>query len=175
MRRILTAALLLSCALANACGGGQAGASNNARPAAQANSAPKETNANASNSSGEIGVASSHGGAAANAARGSAGGSAEKAPASTPELDDNVQKAEAKMKAGGASEADKKAAADAYFARADHFRGQGRPQLYKFALADYRRGLRLDPSNSGARKKMDEIVQIYESLGRPVPELGNEP
>ena len=48
------------------------------------------------------------------------------------------------------------------------------PVLYKFALADYRRGLRYDPTNKDARDKMDEIVQIYQSMGRPVPELGNE-
>jgi len=178
MRLILTAALLLSCALANACGGrpGEAGASNNARPAAQASPTPKAANANAPDSSGEIGVAPSHGGgASANAARGAAGGSADDQPASTPELDANVKKAEAKLKAGGGGDSDKKAAADAYFARADHFRDQGQPRLYKFALDDYRRGLRLDPSNSEARGKMDEIVQIYESMGRPVPTLGNEP
>jgi len=179
MRRIFTAALLLSCALANACGGGgQAGPSNNARPAAQANSASKGTNANSSpsNSSAEIGPAPSHGGGAASPAGStSSAGSADEAPASTAELDANVKKADAKVKAGGLSESDKKAAAEAYFARADHFRDAGQPRLYKFALADYRRGLRLDPSNSEARERMDEIVQIYKSMGRPVPELGNEP
>jgi hypothetical protein len=49
------------------------------------------------------------------------------------------------------------------------------PALYKFALRDYRVGLRYDPSAKEAREKMDEIVKIYQSMGRPVPELGNEP
>jgi hypothetical protein len=89
-------------------------------------------------------------------------------------LDAKIEKAEAKAKAAGAGEADKKAAAAAYFERADFFRDQGNPSLYRFALRDYRIGLRYDPSASGPRRRMDEIVQIYQSMGRPVPDLGNE-
>jgi hypothetical protein len=118
-------------------------------------------------------VASSHGGDS-NAQAGTGAGSAAKPPVETPELDAKVEKAEAKAKAAGAGDADKKAAAAAYFERADFYRDQGMPALYKFALRDYRIGLRYDPSASGARAKMDEIVKIYQSMGRPVPELGND-
>ena len=104
-----------------------------------------------------------------------ASGAAAKPPVETPELDAKVEKAEAKAKAAGAGDADKRAAAAAYFERADFYRDQGMPALYKFALRDYRVGLRYDPSAKTAREKMDEIVQIYQSMGRPVPELGNEP
>lgn len=114
------------------------------------------------------GVASSHGAAP------QTGASATKPPVETPELDAKIEKAEAKAKAAGASDTDKKAAAHAYFERANFFRGEGSPVLYKFALADYRRGLRYDPANEDARAKMDEIVTIYKQMGRPVPELGNE-
>jgi hypothetical protein len=92
----------------------------------------------------------------------------------TPELDAKIKKAEARAKAAGAGESDKKAAAAAYFERADFFREQGDPMLYRFALRDYRIGLRYDPTAREPRAKMDEIVQIYRQMGRPVPDLGNE-
>ena len=162
--------LLLACALAPACGGGAPTATTNTGNASRANSAPKN-----GAGTGEVGVVTSHGGGSAAPAAGSGpGGAADKAPVATPELDAKIQKADAKAKAAGASDADKKAAAAAYFERADFFRDQGMPQLYKFALRDYRVGLRLDPSNADARAKAEEIVQIYRGMGRPVPELGNE-
>lgn len=168
MRLTLSATILVYLALSYACGGDAP--TTNTRNAAQANSAQK------GGGGADVSVTSSHGGGPASPAAGSgASGSSDKPSVATPELDAKIQKAEAKAKAAGASEADKKAAADAYFERADFYRDQGMPVLYKFALRDYRVGLRLDPSNSEARTKMDEIVQIYKSMGRPVPELGNEP
>ncbi|HVF68278.1 MAG TPA: hypothetical protein VM914_11470 [Pyrinomonadaceae bacterium] len=155
-----------ACALAAACGA--------PGPTAKTSN----TNSRASNTqtsiqhgpspSADAGVAASHGGAAP------AGGPAAKPSVETPEMDAKIEKAEAKAKAAGASDADKKSAARAYFERADFYRGEGTPALYKFALADYRRGLRYDPADEAARGKMDEIVAIYKSMGRPVPELGNE-
>lgn len=175
MRKPFLAAALAATAALAACGGASAptaskqnanGASNNAQTSLQHGASP----------AGNPGVTSSHGGATPAGGGGPATGAAStKPPVETPELDAKVEKAEAKAKAGGASAADKKAAAAAYFERADFFRDQGSPQLYRFALADYRRGLRYDPSASGPRQRMDEIVQIYQSMGRPVPELGNEP
>ncbi|HVF87119.1 MAG TPA: hypothetical protein VM866_05985 [Pyrinomonadaceae bacterium] len=100
---------------------------------------------------------------------------AEKPSLPTPELDAKIEKAESKAKASGASEADKLAAAAAYVERANVYRDAGQPVLYKFALGDYRRALRYQPSNEEARAKMDEIVGIYNSMGRPVPTNGNEP
>ncbi|HEV2861096.1 MAG TPA: hypothetical protein VGX48_08825 [Pyrinomonadaceae bacterium] len=164
MRLTLTAAILLFFALSYACGGGAPTTTTNTRNSAPANSAQK--------TGADVGVAASHGGGSAAPA---AAGSSDKPSVATPELDAKIQKAEAKAKAPGASDADKKAAADAYFERADFYRDQGMPVLYKFALRDYRIGLRYDSTNSDARAKMDEIIQIYKGLGRPVPELGNEP
>ena len=93
----------------------------------------------------------------------------------TAALDKKIEQAEAKAKAQGATQADKSAVAAAYLERANIFYSAGQPMLYKFALRDFRRTLRYDPNNTEAREKQDQIVQIYQSMGRPVPELGNEP
>jgi hypothetical protein len=169
MRKPAILSALAACALAAACGApGPTAKTTNTN--SQASNTQTSIQHGTSPSS-DAGVASSHGGAAQT---GAAGASSTKPPVETPELDAKVEKAEAKAKAGGASDADKKDAARAYFERANFFRGEGSPALYKFALADYRRGLRYDPTNEDARQKMDEIVAIYKSMGRPVPELGNE-
>ncbi|MCA1642503.1 MAG: hypothetical protein LC785_11255 [Acidobacteria bacterium] len=118
-------------------------------------------------------VASAHGGGAASTPTTSAS-AAEKPSMATPELDARIAKAEAKAKAPGATDADKKAAAAAYVARADVFYSAQQPMLYKFALGDFRRALRYDPRNGEARAKMDEIVSIYQSMGKPVPTNGQE-
>lgn len=177
MRKLLTAASLLACViLAASCGGPQPSNVSSRNSNSTANSA--QTSIQHGTGPSNLGVASSHGGTDApgsGSMSNPASGSASKPPVETTELDAKIEKAEAKAKASGASESDKKAAAAAYFKRADFYRDQGMPTLYKFALADYRRGLRYDPSAKEAREKMDEIVQIYQSMGRPVPELGNEP
>lgn len=90
-------------------------------------------------------------------------------------LDAKIEKAEAKAKASGATQADKLAAAAAYLERGNMYRDAGQPVLYKFALGDYRHALRYQPDNAEARAKMDEIVSIYQGMGRPVPENGKEP
>lgn len=93
----------------------------------------------------------------------------------TAALDAKISKAEAKAQAKNAKPADKLAAAAAYMERANLFMNAGRPQLYKFALRDYRRTLRYQPDNAEAQQSAKTIVDIYNSMGRPVPELGNEP
>jgi hypothetical protein len=93
----------------------------------------------------------------------------------TSALDKKIEQAETKAKASKATQADKLAAASAYLERANIFYNAGQPTLYKFALRDFRLTLRYDPNNAEARDKQDQIVQIYQQLGRPVPELGNEP
>lgn len=93
----------------------------------------------------------------------------------TSALDKKIEQAEAKAKSPKATQADKQAAAAAYVERAYIFRNAGQPMLYKFALRDFRLALRYDPNNADARDKRDEIVAIYQQMGRPVPDLGNEP
>ncbi|MBA3240323.1 MAG: hypothetical protein H0T60_03765 [Acidobacteria bacterium] len=129
----------------------------------------------------ELGVSPSHGGGGAGTSTApaggvsSGGGDADKSFANTAEYDALIEKASAKADASGASEADKKAAAEAYLSRANVYRDAGNPKLYKFALGDYRRVLRYQPDNREAKEKMKEIVSIYEGLGRPVPTNGLEP
>ena len=93
----------------------------------------------------------------------------------TAALDKKVEQAEAKAKAPGATQAEKQLAAAAYLERGNVFYNAGNPSLYKFALRDFRRTLRFDPNNEEARAKQQQIVEIYQSMGRPVPDLGNEP
>ena len=97
------------------------------------------------------------------------------AQVSTRELDVRIAKAEAKLAAAGATDADRAAAAAAYLARGNVYYSAGTPSLYKFALGDFRRALKYDPANSEARTKATQIVEIYESMGRPVPTNGDEP
>lgn len=171
MFKLSFAPALAAAALLAACGGANPPAANSGNSNSSANSAQSSIQHGVSPSS-NLGVAPSHGGGAP--AGGAASSAPAQAPVATPELDAKIQKAEAKAKASGASDADKKAAAAAYFERADFFREQGDPKLYRYALRDYRVGLRYDPGAREPRAKMDEIVQIYQSMGRPVPELGNE-
>lgn len=168
---------LASAALLAACGGGgPAGTSQQ-----KAGATPAAENANRAGANGnrpDLGVVPSHGGGAQQPAAPSApaaGGAASQASAPTTEFDAKVEKAEAKAKGAGASAADRKAAADAYFERANYFFNAGNPTLYRYALRDYRVGLRYDSSNTEARGRMDEIVRIYQSMGRPVPDLGSVP
>ena len=97
------------------------------------------------------------------------------AQVSTRELDLRIARAEAKLAAANATDADRAAAAAAYMARGNVYYEAGAPSLYKFALGDFRRALKYDPANSEARAKMAQIVEIYESLGRPVPMNGDDP
>jgi flagellar capping protein FliD len=117
-------------------------------------------------------VAAAHGGATNAPQQTSGAVPADKPSLATPELDAKIAKAEARAKAAKASETDKKAAAAAYVERANVFYNAQQPMLYKFALGDFRRALRYDPANAEAKSKMDEIVSIYQSMGRPVPNNG---
>ncbi|MDT7808266.1 MAG: hypothetical protein QOJ70_2079 [Acidobacteriota bacterium] len=178
MRKLSTAAALVACVIvAASCGGPQP--SKVSGQNSNSNISSAQTSIQHGTGPSNLGVASSHGGGADGSGGSMSGaassGSAAKPPVETPELDAKIEKAEAKAKSSGASESDKKAAAAAYFERANYYRDQGMPVLYKFALADYRHGLRYDPTAREEREKMNEIVQIYQSMGRPVPELGNEP
>lgn len=125
-------------------------------------------------------VAPAHGGSAppdaSNSSSTTANSSAsEQTGIDTAALDAKIEKAEAKAKAKNATQADKLAAAAAYMERADVFMNAGKPSLYKYALRDYRRTLRYQPDNKQAQESANTIVSIYQSMGRPVPELGNEP
>jgi hypothetical protein len=115
-------------------------------------------------------VATSHGQAAAPAAPATQGD----AKVDTSAYDARIKQAEKKAKTTAATEADKRAAAAAYLERANLYYTAQQPSLYKFALGDFRTVLKYDPSNEEARAKMEQIVSIYQSMGRPVPTNGLE-
>jgi hypothetical protein len=183
MRKLFVVATFALTQMLAACGGADSptvnSSSRNDAAAPAASPAAPDRADSPVGTAGDIGVVSSHGGTGAGASSSNAptsGGdaSAEKPSMATPALDARIEQAAAKANGPNASAADKKAAAAAYFERANTFRDAGNPRLYKFALADYRRGLRFDPTNTEARARMEEIVAIYQGMGKPVPTLGNE-
>ncbi|MCA1615284.1 MAG: hypothetical protein LC800_14510 [Acidobacteria bacterium] len=166
------ALIALAAALA-ACG--PAATSENSQRADNAPGSPSGATASGANRAELPPVISAHGGGGGQTAP--PGGSAAAPPAGKPEmdtaaLDAKIKIVEAKARAAGAGEAEKKAAASAYVERGNVYRDAQQPQLYRYALGDYRRALRYDPGNAEARAKMDEIVAIYQGMGRPVPTNG---
>jgi hypothetical protein len=137
---------------------------------------PRKSEPTQESNSGQLPVATGHGAANKPPINSSNGPSpAPGAAPDTTQLDTRIKTLEAKAKARNASPADKKAVADAYLERANLFYNAGQPTLYKFALRDFRMALRYDPGNAEAAGKRDQIVEIYQQLNRPVPDLGNEP
>ena len=90
----------------------------------------------------------------------------------TKELDAAITSAEAAVKSKPGDAAAKKALADAYFKRAEALKDA---RQYASALGDYRRTLKNDPSNAQAKNWVDQIIMIYDSLGRESPPEGQEP
>ena len=166
---MLTVALILSAA----CGSSEQPktSAGNTGPAQSSNVRP--TTAQPASDGGPP-VVTSHG-APPPAPSGAAGSGGGASGTDTAALDAKIEQAEAKAKAAGASKTDKQAAAAAYLERANVFYTAGNPSLYKFALRDFRRTLKYDPANEEARARKQQIEDIYKSMGRPVPELGNEP
>ncbi|MDT5261140.1 MAG: hypothetical protein QOC61_144 [Acidobacteriota bacterium] len=176
MRKLFVLSTLAALALLDGCGGGQP--SGNATRQ-NANATTSTTNASTSVAHGvgganasDLGITPSHGGGAAAPA---ADATTERKLVDTTELDARIKTASEKAKAPGAKDAEKKAAADAYLARGNVYWSAGKPQLYKYALADFRQTLKYDPDNDEARKKIDTIVGIYQGMGRAVPEVSPEP
>lgn len=175
MRNIV---LALACGAALcAAGCGTPSATNNGNTNSAATPVNQSTSSRTSNT-GLPPVSSAHGGDSAiapPASSAAANSSAKPAGIDTAALDAKIERADAKAKAAGATQADKLAAAAAYVERGNVYRDAGQPMLYRFALGDYRRALRYQPDHEEAREKMDEIVSIYKSMNKPVPENGNEP
>lgn len=93
-------------------------------------------------------------------------------PIDTKEFDTAIATAEVALKKKPDDMAVKKALADAYFTRAEALT---KAKQYASALGDYRRTLKYDPSNTDAKGWIDQIIMIYESLGRESPKEGEEP
>jgi hypothetical protein len=168
-------ALLLATSFICACNPArQDSAANNAsntQPAkAPASLSSPGSESNPATPTSELPVATGHGSATPQAAAPSSPGPG--GTVDTSAYDAKIKQAEAKAKSSSASDADKKAAAAAYLERANVYYTAGQPSLYKFALGDFRTALKYDPGNDEARAKLDQIVSIYQSMGRPVPSNG---
>ena len=93
-------------------------------------------------------------------------------PIDTSEYDAEISNAEKQFKAKPKDEKAKIAVADAYAKRAFALTEAAQ---YRSALGDFRKSLKLDPSNEEARAMHDRIVSIFNSMGREVPKEGEEP
>jgi tetratricopeptide (TPR) repeat protein len=93
-------------------------------------------------------------------------------PIDTSSFDTEIARAEKVVKSKPDDTAAKKALSEAYFKRADALT---KARQYASALGDYRRSLKYDPDNAQAKEWIDQIIEIYGSLGRESPPEGQEP
>lgn len=93
-------------------------------------------------------------------------------PIDTKAFDAEIAKAEKELKSKPNDEAAKKALAEAYYKRGSALT---EARQYASALGDYRRALKLDPTNEGSKKWIGQIIGIYDSLNKDYPKEGEEP
>lgn len=93
-------------------------------------------------------------------------------PIDTTSFDSEIKQAEDKMKSNPKDESLKKSLADAYVARGMALTDA---RQYASALGDYRKALKLDPTNETAKQWIDQIIGIYDSINRSYPKEGEEP
>ena len=82
-----------------------------------------------------------------------------------------LEKAEKDYKAKPDDAKTKEILATAYFQRAFILTDNAQ---YSAALGDFRKGLKLNPNDQKAKDMHDQIVSIYQSMGREVPKEGEE-
>ena len=83
-----------------------------------------------------------------------------------------IDKADKDFKAKPKDEKAKQALATAYFERAF---AMTEAAQYRTALGDFRKGLKLNPDDKEARAMHDQIISIFQSIGREPPKEGEEP
>ena len=93
-------------------------------------------------------------------------------PIDTRSFDADIANAEKSLKSKANDAGAKKTLADAYYKRAVALT---EARQYASALGDYRRTLKYDPDNAQAKEWVDQIVSIYDSMGRESPPEGQEP
>lgn len=93
-------------------------------------------------------------------------------PIDTSSFDTEIKQAESKLKANPKDESLKKSLAAAFVARG---MALTEARQYASALGDYRKALKLDPENEEAKKWIEQIIGIYESINREYPKEGEEP
>ena len=104
-------------------------------------------------------------------ANSSSGGSPMSKAVDVTKMTENIENAEKEFKAKPKDEKAKTALATAYFERAFALTTAAQ---YSAALGDFRKGLKLNPNDKEAKEMNDQIVSIYESMGRPAPKEGEE-
>jgi len=90
-------------------------------------------------------------------------------PVDVAEMTADIERAEKEFKKNPKAKED---LAKAYFVRATALTGAAQ---YRAALGDYRKGLKLDPTDEDAKKMHDQILSIFKSIGREPPKEGEEP
>lgn len=88
------------------------------------------------------------------------------------DFDAEIAKAEKDLKAKSKDETAKKAVAEAYLKRGIALT---EARQYASALGDYRRVLKYDAGNEEAKKWIEQIISIYDSINKDFPKEGEEP
>ena len=88
------------------------------------------------------------------------------------EMTTAIEKADKAFKAKPKDEKAKQALATAYFERAFALTEAAQ---YRAALGDFRKGLKLNPDDKEAKAMHDQIISIFQSIGREPPKEGEEP
>ncbi|MBX7173708.1 MAG: tetratricopeptide repeat protein [Pyrinomonadaceae bacterium] len=99
------------------------------------------------------------------------GGSPNQKPVDVSAMTAAIEKAEKDYKDKPNDDKAKQALATAYFQRAFALTDAAQ---YSAALGDFRKGLKLNPDDKEAKAMHDQIVSIYQSMGREVPKEGEE-
>jgi tetratricopeptide (TPR) repeat protein len=93
-------------------------------------------------------------------------------PIDVAEMTVGIEQAEKEFDANQKNEKAKDNLAKAYFTRAFALTEAAQ---YRVALGDFRKGLKLNPNDQGAKKMHDEIIRIFRSINREPPKEGEEP
>ena len=102
----------------------------------------------------------------------SSGGSPMAKAIDTTQMTAAIEKAEQAYKAKPIAAKAKNDLAEAYFVRAFALTEAAQ---YRSALGDFRKGLKLNPNNADAKGMHDQIISIFQSIGREPPKEGDEP
>lgn len=93
-------------------------------------------------------------------------------PIDVSSFDAEIAQAEKDLKAKLKDETAKNAVAEAYLKRGIALT---EARQYASALGDYRRVLKYDANNEDAKKWIDQIIGIYDSINKEFPNEGEEP
>jgi len=90
-------------------------------------------------------------------------------PIDVSEMTGEIERAEKEYKK---NPKEKNGLAKAYFGRAFQLTEAAQ---YRAALGDFRKGLKLNPTDADAKAMHDRIIEIFKSIGREPPKEGEEP